>query len=240
MNITGPTELKLSVPAPAPKRISDASTKPAASVAALPGAVPMLMTPTAPGLRPSSTSPRPFAPTETTPELASVRLPLPLAPITRLPFMTQDAPRPVTVAVPTPPVVSPSQPLALRTVAPDSSISSEPAAVLPTTRSLASPQFTAGVTSPFTVTPASAGAAAAPQTIASTAASATLRGRLLPRPRACSLATCHWPERRLKTMRYVRFMALFSLRVGAGLWSVHAGAIVGRDMAGTTSSETYN
>ncbi len=73
--------------------------------------------------------------------LASVSVPLPLAPTTRLPFMIQYAPRPETFAVPTPPVVNPSHPLALRTAVPGGSICNEPDAVSPTTRSLASPQF---------------------------------------------------------------------------------------------------
>ncbi|CUI93842.1 Uncharacterised protein [Achromobacter xylosoxidans] len=201
VKITGPTELKLSAPAPAPKRISDASTQPAVSVATLPGAEPMLMTPAAPGLRPSSTLPRPFVPTETAPELANVSVPLPLAPMTRLPFMTQDAPRPETFAVPTPPVVSPSQPLALRTGVPGGSICNEPDAVSPTTRSLASPQFTTGVTSPVTAAPANACDTGVPQAAVNAAASAKRLARPLPRPRACSLATCHWPVPRFRAMR---------------------------------------
>ncbi|CUI84360.1 Uncharacterised protein [Achromobacter xylosoxidans] len=195
------TELKFSVPVPAPKRTSAASSTPAASAATLPGAVPMLMTPTAPGLRASSAKPWPFVPTETAPELANVSVPLPLAPMTRLPFMTQDAPRPETFAVPTPPVVSPSQPLALRTGVPGGSICNEPDAVSPTTRSLASPQFTTGVTSPVTAAPANACDTGVPQAAVNAAASAKRLARPLPRPRACSLATCHWPVPRFRTMR---------------------------------------
>ena len=195
------TELKFSEPLPAPKRTSAASSTPAASVDTLPGALPMLMTPTAPGLRASSANPWPFAPTVTEPWLASVSVPLPLAPTTRLPFMIQYAPRPETFAVPTPPVVNPSHPLALRTAAPGGSICSEPAAVLPTMRSLASPQFTTGVTSPVTAAPATACAAGTAQASARTAASAMAGAPPLARPRACSLATCHWPVARLWTMR---------------------------------------
>ncbi|MCY1211538.1 hypothetical protein D9M72_232510 [compost metagenome] len=139
-------------------------------------------------------------------------MPLPLAPIVRLPPSTQDAPWPETTTVPLAPAVNPTQPLTLRRPAtPKGSMNSSPDAVLPTIRSLEAFQSAdeEGVTSPVARIPACARETGAPPATANTAASTAARDRLLPRPLACSLATCQRPVRRLKTMRYVWFIALF-------------------------------
>ena len=149
-----------------------------------PGALPMLMTPTASRLLASSTplaigARRDHALIGEHQRAAAVGADDQAA--VDLPGRAQAE----TVAVPTPSGVAPNQPLALRTIVAGDSISSEPNAALPMTRSLSrssSPQVSRRRSPPHRPAPA-AGVALAANT-----ASATPRNGL-PRPRACSPAT---------------------------------------------------
>ncbi|CAB3729904.1 hypothetical protein LMG6003_04672 [Achromobacter insolitus] len=102
--------LKLSVPMPAPKRISSADSVPARAGAA-PGAAPMLIVPVPPATGASETIPPPT--TTSDPPSTRFSVPVPPAPMDRSLYTDQEDVEPVTVAVPIPPGPVPIPPAAL-------------------------------------------------------------------------------------------------------------------------------